>query len=79
VAVGVHGVPEIVNETTGVLLALDAGPEEAAAGLAAAMEPGRFNRARIREFFGKHYDASANYNSFADALIALRKDQAAAD
>jgi glycosyltransferase involved in cell wall biosynthesis len=76
VAVGVHGVPEIVNETTGVLLPPDAGPEQAAVGLAAALEPGRFDRARIREFFREHYEANANYNLFADSLISLREDQA---
>jgi glycosyltransferase involved in cell wall biosynthesis len=76
VAVGVHGVPEIVNETTGVLLAPSAGPDDAAVGLVTALEPGRFNRARIREFFREHYEAGSNYNSFADALISIQKDQA---
>jgi len=77
VAIGVHGVPEIVNETTGVLLGSDAGPDEAAAGLATVLEPGRFDRNRIREFFSEHYEANVNYNSFADSLISLGEGQAA--
>ena len=76
VAIGVHGVPEIVNEATGVLLRPDAGPEEMAVGIARALEPGRFDSAGIREFFRKHFDAGLNYNRFVDALIALRQDQA---
>ncbi|HSG08326.1 MAG TPA: glycosyltransferase [Longimicrobiales bacterium] len=76
VAIGVHGVPEIVNEATGVLLRPDAGPEEMAAGIAHALEPGRFDSAGIRGFFRKNFDAGFNYNRFVDALIALRQDQA---
>jgi hypothetical protein len=33
--------------------------------------PGRFDRDAIRTFFVNNYEASTNYNEFADALIAV--------
>ena len=78
VAVGVNGVPEIVNDETGILLDAEAGLEQIEAGLTAALEPGRFDRARIRSFFEQHYEAHANYNAFADVLIDLQKGQSPA-
>lgn len=76
VATGVHGVPEIVNETTGILLRLDDGVKDVAGGIDRALEPGRFDAGRIRDFFRMNFEAGANYNRFVDALIALRQDQA---
>jgi glycosyltransferase involved in cell wall biosynthesis len=76
VAVGVHGVPEIVNQTTGILLSPDSTTHGVASALALALQPGRFDRAGIRAFFRQHYEADTNYNSFADALVALQKNQA---
>lgn len=76
VAVAVHGVPEIVTDVTGVPLDATADVGEAAAALERTLEPGRFDRARIRAFQREHFDAGANYDRFADALIALREDQA---
>jgi glycosyltransferase involved in cell wall biosynthesis len=78
VSPGVHGVPEAVNEVTGVLLQPDAGVEETAVALCSALEPERFDRRRIRAFFRERFEAGANYDRFADALIALREDQAPA-
>jgi glycosyltransferase involved in cell wall biosynthesis len=71
VAVAVRGVPDIVTESTGVLLDEDAGIEEMAAGLARALERNRFDRSRVLAFFRDHFEASRNYSDFADALIAL--------
>jgi len=78
VATGVHGVPEAVTEVTGILLRPDAGVGEMAAALCRALEPERFDRRRIRAFFRERFEAGANYDRFADALIALREDQATA-
>ncbi len=76
VAVAVQGVPEIVTDVTGVRLAPDTTAEAAAAAVCHALEPGRFDRERIRAFQREHFEAGANYDRFADALIALREDQA---
>ena len=69
VAVGVQGVPELVGEDTGILLDPDAGPLEAAAALTRALEPGRFDRGRIRAVHRRLFDAESNYNRFCDVLI----------
>jgi glycosyltransferase involved in cell wall biosynthesis len=71
VARGVQGVPEIVTPETGVLLGPDATPREAAAGLGAALAPGRFEPETVRAVFRERFEANTNYNRFADALIAL--------
>jgi glycosyltransferase involved in cell wall biosynthesis len=77
-AAGVQGVPEIVRPETGVLLPEDASTGDFAAGLREALEPDRFDRGIIRAFFEENFLAAANYNAFADALIALHEDQAPA-
>jgi glycosyltransferase involved in cell wall biosynthesis len=74
VALGVGGVPEIVREGTGVLLSPQAGPSEAAAGLRAALEPGRFESDEVRALFKERFDASANYERFVDALVTIHED-----
>jgi glycosyltransferase involved in cell wall biosynthesis len=71
VARGVQGVPEIVTAETGVLLAPGAATAEAATALATALVPGRFEPEAVRAAFRDRYEAKANYNRFADALIAL--------
>jgi len=71
VARGVGGVPEIVTETTGVLLSPDAKAPEAAEGLRAALESGRFECDSVRAAFRRRFDASVNYNRFVDSLLAL--------
>ncbi|MFL5902041.1 MAG: glycosyltransferase [Solirubrobacterales bacterium] len=73
VARGVGAVPEIVNEKTGVLLSPDATPPEVAAALQKALEPGRLAVTAVRAFFQQRFDATANYNSFVDALLALHE------
>jgi glycosyltransferase involved in cell wall biosynthesis len=71
VATAIRGVPELVTEETGVLLGADADTDEIAAGLSRALEPGRFDRARILAFFHDHFEARRNYGEFADALLEL--------
>jgi glycosyltransferase involved in cell wall biosynthesis len=78
VACAVHGVPEIVNDSTGVLVAPEATLPDVAAALRRALEPDTFYAAPVRKFFLNHFEASANYNRFADALIALHKRQGTA-
>lgn len=79
VACSIEGVPEIVTPTTGVRLGRDATADEAAAAVASTLEQSAFDRDSIRAFFAANFDAKINFNRFADALIALWKDQAAAD
>jgi glycosyltransferase involved in cell wall biosynthesis len=71
VAVGVQGIPELVDDTTGVLLPPDAGPAEVAAGLTRALRPRAFDRDRIRTVFRDRFQAETNHEAFADALLDL--------
>lgn len=64
-----YGIPEIVTRETGVCLPIHATPEQAASALAEVLTPGRFDRVAIRRFFERNYEASTNYNEFADTLI----------
>jgi len=64
-----YGIPEIVTRETGVCLPIHATPEQAASALAEVLTPGRFDRVAIRRFFERNYEASTNYNRFADTLI----------
>ena len=73
VARGVGGVPELVNESTGVLLSPTATARKAAAGLKVALEPGRFVRGEVYGSFRRHFDARTNYEKFADELLALHE------
>lgn len=72
VARAVGGVPEIVNERTGVPLAPEATPAEAAAALGEALEPSRFEPDAVRAEFQRCFNADVNYNGFVDAVLSLR-------
>ncbi len=69
---------EIVNDATWIILEPEAAVEAMAEGLTTTLDLDRFDRAEIRHFFAEHFEASTNYNSFADALIVLWEDQASA-
>jgi glycosyltransferase involved in cell wall biosynthesis len=71
IGMNVHGIPEIVTRETGICLPLEATPARAASALSEVLTPGRFDRAAIREFFVRNYNASVNYTKFADDLISL--------
>jgi glycosyltransferase involved in cell wall biosynthesis len=71
VALGVGGIPEIVQAGTGVLLPPDSSLAMIAKALAGALGPGHFEADHIRSLFGSRFDASANYKEFADALVEL--------
>lgn len=71
VSLAVGGVPEIVQAGTGTLLPPDAGVPAVATALSKALDPGSFDREAVRVAFSTRYDASANYEEFADALLAL--------
>lgn len=72
VARGVGGVPEIVNESTGVLLSSEATPSEAAVALGKALESGGFSAEAVRACFQQRFDAKTNYNEFVDTLLAVQ-------
>jgi glycosyltransferase involved in cell wall biosynthesis len=78
VGCGVGGVPEIIDDRTGILLDVGASAAEMAEGLAAALEPGRFDRGAVRRFFQGRFEARSNYNAFAETLIALHGRRASA-
>jgi hypothetical protein len=67
-----------VTKESGILLAADASPREAAEAVQDCLHNGRFPREQVRTCFRQRFDASVNYNLFADALIALQESQAAA-
>lgn len=71
VALAVGGVPEVVQPETGVLLPPEASTAAIAEALAGALSPGRFDAERLRSLFAARFDASANYEEFADALVEL--------
>jgi glycosyltransferase involved in cell wall biosynthesis len=68
----VGGIPEIINEETGILLAKNFNTEEAAK-LIDNFQQSEMNsaafRSRVRMFRLKHFDASTNYNLFCDELL----------
>jgi glycosyltransferase involved in cell wall biosynthesis len=71
VALAVGGVPEVVQAETGVLLPPEASTAAIAEALTRALGPGRFDAERLRALFATRFDASANYEEFADALVEL--------
>lgn len=73
----VGAVGEIIEEATGILLHRAATPVQMAEGLRAALEPGRFDRDAVQASYRARFEATGNYNRFADALIALRDGAAA--
>jgi glycosyltransferase involved in cell wall biosynthesis len=77
VACDVGGVREIVTPETGVLMPATVTPGTVATAVLQALEPGRFDAESVRAQFKARFDASLNYNHFADALIALHQGQAA--
>jgi glycosyltransferase involved in cell wall biosynthesis len=78
VACGINGVPEIVTAETGVCLPADVGVAAATEALASVLDPGRFDRDRVRAFFENNFKATVNYNSFSDEIIDVWKTQAQA-
>jgi glycosyltransferase involved in cell wall biosynthesis len=71
VALGVGGVPEVVQAETGVLLPAGASTATVGAALAETISSARFDADRIRSLFDSRFEASANYGAFADALLSL--------
>jgi len=71
VSLAVGAVPEVVTPGTGTLLPEEAGVPEVAAALSEALAPERFDRDAIRAAHASRYDATANYEEFAAALLEL--------
>jgi glycosyltransferase involved in cell wall biosynthesis len=73
VARGVGGVPEIVTDASGMLLAPDAAPSDVAAALESALDPMRFDSQAVRRSCERRFDARVNHNRFVDRLLALHE------
>jgi colanic acid/amylovoran biosynthesis glycosyltransferase len=75
VACGIHGVPEIVDDETGVVLPASVSVAQATEAVANALAPGRFDRNRIRASFARNFTATTNYNAFSNEIIRLWEAQ----
>lgn len=68
----VGGVPEIINDETGILLPKEITPEEIAGAIASfknsRKNTGEFRRG-VREFWKKNFNAEVNYNRFIDGIL----------
>lgn len=62
------GVPEIVNQETGILLDLNFEPKDAASKIQTLLRSPEADKLRIsaRKFWKENYDAEKNYNDFID-------------
>lgn len=70
----VDGIPEIVNDTTGILIAKEVDPVKAAALIRDFKENGKNTkvfRAGVREFWKENFHNKSNYKKFYDAIIGI--------
>ncbi|NRD20813.1 glycosyltransferase [Winogradskyella eckloniae] len=66
----IFGIPEIVNERTGVLLDLDASNEEISLKITEILDQKiRFNITDIKQFFKDNFSAESNYKMFTQYLL----------
>ncbi|WP_299099018.1 glycosyltransferase [uncultured Winogradskyella sp.] len=69
-AYSIFGIPEIVNDTTGVLLDLSATNEDIAQEIALIVEHKiSFSKSEIKSFFNKNFSAESNYKNFTKNLL----------
>jgi GT2 family glycosyltransferase len=73
VALDVGAIGELVTPDTGILVPDTAAPSEVADAVREALEPGRFDRQRIREQFLATYWAQIRYERFGDTLARIRE------
>jgi glycosyltransferase involved in cell wall biosynthesis len=71
IARAVGGVPELVTSRTGTLVPADAPVPAIAEALNHVLDGNRFERSEIRAAFAARYEASTNYDAFADELLEL--------
>lgn len=71
VALAVGGIPELVADSSGLLLAQDAPTAEIARAVSEATSPTRFDPDEIRRGFSDRFDASTNYQRFADMVTSV--------
>jgi glycosyltransferase involved in cell wall biosynthesis len=71
VSLRVGGIPELVGEESGVLLAPEARADQVAAALRETLVPSRFDPGRIRQVLARRFDPVTNYTAFADELNRL--------
>jgi N-acetyl sugar amidotransferase len=60
----VAGIPEIVNQVTGVLIPIDMNKPQIVASLEDTLRNRQFNRGAIRRFYEGHFHAASNYKKF---------------
>lgn len=65
------GIPELVNEATGILAGVETPLSQIAAMMRDALRDYSFDSSAIRAFFRKHYSASVNFGSFARRLSEI--------
>lgn len=71
VASDVGGVSELVTDRTGILISEAASPQEIAGALRAGLADGRFDPLSIKDEWRDRYNATANYERFAETLLTL--------
>ena len=74
-ACGVNGVPEIVNEKTGVILEKEIDPAAICEILEATLLNNRFNREGIRKFCLEKFNAERNFSLFVKEIKQLRDNE----
>jgi glycosyltransferase involved in cell wall biosynthesis len=71
-ACGVNGVPEIVNEKTGVILEKEIEPKAVCEILETTLLNKKFNREEIKEFCQQKFNAEKNFSLFVNEVKKLR-------
>jgi glycosyltransferase involved in cell wall biosynthesis len=71
VALAVGGIPELVVDGSGLLLAPDASTAEVARAVTEATSPARFDPDDIRRALADRFDASINYARFAELVTSV--------
>ncbi len=68
IAANVGGIPEIVNDRTGILVYKDEAPEHIAGLIIKIIENCHFNRAEIIDFFKEKFHAEKNFKEFTNFI-----------
>lgn len=72
IAPAINGIPEIVNETTGVLLMRDYTVEHVAQKIDDLIKGSiTFDRQLVQQHFQEHFDAQINYTAFCESLLEI--------
>lgn len=71
IAVAINGVPEIVNNITGILLEPDASAVEIAERITEAIQTNRYKEEEIKAFYESNFNSDINYDKFAKEISNL--------